>query len=272
MSEFKVLRYADEPLEDPIAVVGFPNVGLVGWIVSSYLARTLGLHVAAAVDSTELPPYAFVQEGRCYPPVRIYAGQLPRKRRKPAKKAADGTEGSASEAPAAAAVKKRTSRKKRDIVIVTSEIAPRPEHTGCICDSILEALDSLGVEEIVCVDGIPRISPDQTELLGLGSTDSARKRMEDSGLKLMKDGIVRGVSGVMLFKGEQQGREVECVLSPANPQLPDPRAASWLLGPLSALIPGLDVDPSPLTNEANEIDGRIKAQMQQQTINHSIYG
>ncbi len=32
MSEFKVLRYADEPLEDPIAVVGFPNVGLVGWL------------------------------------------------------------------------------------------------------------------------------------------------------------------------------------------------------------------------------------------------
>ena len=51
MSEFRVMRYSEEKLRDPIAIVGFPSVGLVGSIVSSYLTRDLKLPVVAGVSS-----------------------------------------------------------------------------------------------------------------------------------------------------------------------------------------------------------------------------
>jgi uncharacterized protein len=268
MSQFTVLNYGEPSLKDPVAVVGFPSVGLVGSIVSSYLARALDLPVTAAVCSPDLPPYALVQEGRCYPPIRIYAGPLPKKRHKTAKK----KDGESGEEKTQEAKKTAPRGKKRDVVVVTSEIAPKPEQTEYIAASLFEALDSLGVKETVCLDGMPRITAEQKGLMGLGSSDAARKRVEDLGLTLMKDGIVRGISGVMLYMGEHDGRDVECILCPANPQLPDPRAAADLLPPLETIIPGLNIDPTPLTNEANEIDSRMKAQMQQQTVNHNIYG
>jgi uncharacterized protein len=65
-----------------------------------------------------------------------------------------------------------------------------------------------------------------------------------------------------------------CLISPASPQLPDPRAAAAVLDPLCKLIPRLEVDPSPLFKEADEIEKRLRAQQVQQTFTNenNLYG
>jgi uncharacterized protein len=43
MSEPKIFWYERSELNDPIALVGFPSIGLVGSIITSYIARTLNM-------------------------------------------------------------------------------------------------------------------------------------------------------------------------------------------------------------------------------------
>ena len=89
----------------------------------------------------------------------------------------------------------------------------------------------------------------------------------------MADGLVRGMSGVGLFQSRIDGLDAMCLIAPANPQLPDPRAAASTLLPLSKIIPRFEVDPQPLIQEAQEIEDRLRSQQaNQQPVNHNIYG
>ena len=76
----------------------------------------------------------------------------------------------------------------------------------------------------------------------------------------MKDGIVRGVSGILLMEGSYEGMNVMSLMVPANAQLPDPRAAARLMGPITAMYPRIAIDTEPLFREAEEIDSRVQAQ------------
>lgn len=273
MSDFRVMWYSEDKLRDPIAIVGFPSVGLVGSIVSSYLTRDLNLPVIAGVSSPDLPPYTLIQNGVSYPPIRIYGGAVPKPKRKKTSKAEQPAEEGRVEEKVAEEKPKRV--RSRDLVVVTSEIAPRPEQTYELSMDILDALGQIGVREIVCVDGIPRMDMSQDgEMLGTATTDAAAGRLKEAGIPVMKEGLVRGITGIMLYEGTYAKKDIMCILCPANPQLPDPRAAATTLAPLSKLVPNLNVDPTPLNNEANDIDNRIKAQ--QQTQNNmgpqNIYG
>lgn len=299
MSEFRVMRYSEEKLRDPIAIVGFPSVGLVGSIVSSYLTRDLKLPVVAGVSSADLPPYTLIQNGTAYPPIRIYAGAVPKpkRKRKPKAESAPASETSAErtalpeggdapktseeegksvEGAAENTVEAKPKRvKARDLVVVTSEIAPKPEQTYDLTMCILDTLEQMGVREIVCIDGIPRVDSSQEgEMLGTATSENAIKKLEETGVPVMKEGLVRGVTGIMLYEGTFSKKDIICILCPANPQLPDPRAAATALTPLSKIVPNLNIDPTPLNNEANDIDNRVRAQQQaQQEIGtQNIYG
>ncbi len=264
MSDFRVMKYSEDKLRDPIAIVGFPSIGLVGSIVSSYLTRDLNLPVIAGVSSPDLPPYTLIQNGVSYPPIRIYGGAVPKPKRKRTPKAEQPAEG--GQVAEAAAEEKPKRIKSRDLVVVTSEIAPRPEQTYDLAMEILSALEQIGAREIICIDGIPRMDMSQDgEMLGTATTEAAAGRLSEAGVTVMKEGLVRGITGIMLYEGTYTKKDIMCILCPANPQLPDPRAATTTLTPLSKLVPNLNVDPTPLNNEANDIDSRIRAQQQAQS-------
>ncbi len=246
MSEPRVIWYSHKELNDPIAVVGFPSVGLVSSIVTSYVARDLELEATAGIAWSEFPPYTLVQNSRPLPPVRIFAGPV-------------------------SGVKTRGSRKK-DVVIVTSEMAPKPEQTDGLTTELMGALNEMGVREILCIEGIPGTDP-TTQLMGVGSTEAMRRKLADARIPVMQEGLVRGVTGVMLYEGAAEGMDVSCLLCPANPQLPDPGAAAGLVEPLMALIPGLKIDTKPLLAEADAIEKKMREQQAQESAGPgNIYG
>ncbi len=267
MSEPKLFWYNSDKLRDPIAIVGLPSIGLVGSITSSFLARELKLGIAAGLTYPDIQQYAILQDGEAYPPVRFYAGPMPRARRK--KKA------EVKEEPAEAEVSKPKKRTKvRDIIVVTSEVAAKPEFVYDFTCDVLDIVASMGTRQVIIADGIPNTDP-ASMVMGAYSNEGAKQLLEENGIPLMKDGIVRGFSGVALYKGKMDGLDVVCIVSPANPQLPDPRAAATLLEPLSKMVPRLDVDPMPLYKEADEIEGRVRAQQAQQpNVNNqdNLYG
>ena len=263
MSDPKVFWYDREELNDPIALVGFPSIGLVGSIVTSYIARTLDMKVVGAIAPTDVQQYTLIQKGTPYPPIRIYAGPIPKKRRRKTK-----TEEEVP--PEKAAPRKRV--KSRDLIIMTTELAPKPEQSYEFTAFMLDILKDMGATDIIFIDGIPRMDQNAC-ILGAYTSERTKEMLKEAGITPMEDGLVRGMSGVGLFLGKVEGTETMCIIAPSNPQLPDPRAAASTLEPLSKIIPRFDIDPAPLLQEAAEIEARLRAQQQTPApVNHNIYG
>ena len=140
MSEPKIFWYERGELNDPIAIVGFPSIGLVGSIITSYIARTLSMKVVAGATPTDTQQYTLIQNGTPYPPVRIYAGPIPKKRKKKVKPA----EGAETEMPPEKKEAPRKRVKARDLIVLTSELAPRPEQTYDFTVAMFDIVKEMG--------------------------------------------------------------------------------------------------------------------------------
>jgi len=231
MTEFAVHKYKEMSWKDTIAVVGFPSIGLVSSIAASFLARSLELDVIGGISSPEFPPYAVVQNGIPYPPVRIYGGD----------RMCGGDRGVDCDG----------------LVVITSEFLPKMEQHHSLAISLLDWLDENCVGTVICLDGIPQFDSDSSRILGVASTPAANDVMKKYSVEGFDDGLVRGLTGVMLSEGAMRGMDVLAILGTARADMPDPRGAAKLMEPLTRMIPELKIDTEPLYKEAEEIERRI---------------
>ena len=239
-------RYKDIDFKDPVAIIGFPSIGLVSSIAASFLARGLGLGLVGGMSSDGFPPYAVVQGGVPLPPIRVYA----------AARCNDDDGGIDCDG----------------LIVITSEVVPKPEQQHPLAVYILEWLRGHNVKKVINLEGIPQYGLDETVLLGVGSSDYARGLMDRYGVDLLTDGMVRGMSGIMLFKAPDYGVDVMTLLITASTELPDPRAAAKLMEPLARILPEISVDTEPLYREAEEIDKRMRTQIEDRRDDERIYG
>jgi len=232
MSEMKIIRYSDHKYYNPIAIVGFPGIGLVGSILTSFVIRELEMEAVAAITSPDFPPYTLIQNGNPYPPIRIYGCK-----------------------------RECATEDCGDLIIVTSEITLKPEHYYTLDIAIGELFKELGIASVIALEGIPQFG-DDLSIFACGTSAASREKMDDLGLKRFDEGLVRGLTGVMLYEGFHSGSDLIAMLCPANPALPDPRAAARALEVLSKLMPELKIDAKPLYKEAEEIENKIKQQQE----------
>lgn len=122
----------------------------------------------------------------------------------------------------------------------------------------------------MCLEGICGVSS-QAPLVCIPGSVRTTAMAEKSGVDIMRDGIVRGISGAVMLESSLRGIDSMCLLVPASVQAPDPRAASRLLESLVTLYPSLYADPAALIREAEEIDRRMQEQVQIPDSNN-IYG
>lgn len=235
MSDLILHSYKDKELKNAVAIVGFPGIGLASSIATGFLARQLNLETIAGFSSPEFPPYAMIQNGVPMPQIRIYAGD----------RECDIEGGMDFNC----------------LVIVTSEFMPKVELHYQIAEAILHWLHEHGVKTIITLDSIPLFNPDEYVLLGAGSTPDARKLVTEYGITEFDEGMIRGISGVLLFEGANEGLDVMTLLGSARADMPDPRGAAKLMEPLEKMMPELKIDTEPLYKEAEELDKRIKSQL-----------
>jgi len=232
MAVMKVIKYTDQAFHNPIAIVGFPGIGLVGSILTSFVIRELKMETIAAVVSPEFPPYALIHNGKPYPPIRIYGCS-----------------------------REHVTDDCGDLILVTSEITLRPESYYDVDAVLKRFFEEIGVSTVIAIEGIPQLDND-VKILACGSTAAAREMIDSLGVKRLDDGLVRGLTGVMLYEAFYSGNDVIAILCPANPTLPDPRSAARILEPLSKLMPELKIDTKPLYKEAEEMESKMKQQQE----------
>lgn len=237
----RTVKYRDMGLVKPIAIIGFPSTGLVSSILSNFYVSQYKMEVIGGMSGPEMPPYCFLYNGSAYPPVRMYGH-------------------------------KGKGKKGRDVIVCVSEYAPKPEQCYVFAHEMIRYLRSMDVTDVICLEGINRFS-DHDEPLVCGSGPGAMDLMKKSKLDKMDNGMIRGMTGVLLYDGPLAGLNVVSIMTEGNPNIPDPGAAAKLLEPMSKMVPGLKLDPSPLLKEAEEIERHIDNQEQEERLDDSaLYG
>jgi len=235
-SEITIHEYEKTDFPGAIAVIGFPSIGLVSSIAANFMIRSMGLKRVAGVISPDFPPYSLVYRSEPSPPVRIFAGERECN---------------------------ESGEQCEQIVVITAEFMPRPDLIKPLVDVILEWCKSKGIETIITLEGIyTGIDPSEAKALCIATGDRCKAMVEHYGLNEMKDGMVSGISGVLLYEADRLGINVMCLLGPAKINYPDARGAARLLEIIGDMFPELKLDPEPLYNEAEHIERQMKEAME----------
>ncbi len=211
-------------LRDGVILNGFPSVGLVSSIVANYVIEALHLEQIGIVDSDYFPTVALVRDWEPLSPVRIYGGDL---------------------------------KDDVKIAVFISEFQMPTQIARPLAGMILDWMDDKRASMVITPEGlVAEENHDTVNVYGIGSTDYAKKKLPDYVMKF-EEGVITGVSGVLLTEGKKRDRDVIALLAEAHPDYPDARAAGRIVEVLNDMLRDVKIDPKPLYEEAKKIEENI---------------
>lgn len=237
--DISIVQESPMEITDALVLVGFPTIGLVGSIVASHVIRQLKLRRIGHISSRFFAPTAVVIDGIPNPPVRIYAG--------------DHLCG--------------PGKKCQQVVVITSEFTPPLEMIEPLADAIISWSQRNKVSTMVTLEGFNTDSgkEGQPELIAVGSSVEARHMLREFDVAQMSEGMVGGVSGVLLHKGSVERMNVMTLLAEAPANYPAARSAARTIEVLDKLLPLIKLDPRPLYARATEIENAIREALSKTT-------
>ncbi|MEM3444839.1 MAG: PAC2 family protein [Thermoplasmata archaeon] len=208
--------------DDAVFIEAFPSVGLIGSIVGNFLVESFKLDRVATIVSDYFPPVAIVRNSVPTHPVRIYGNEK--------------------------------------IFVFLSEFVPDPFLTKELSDLILEIAKVKKCSMIISPEGVVYDGSGGEEggLYGVGSTPRMRELLEKHNIPSLRDGIISGISGMLLADGELNGIDVLCLLAESNPRLPDARAAIKIVHAIDKMLPEIEIDVTPLEAQAAMFEKMFK--------------
>ena len=229
MEEVQICDFEEVDLKDATVIAGFPSIGLVSTIAANYLIDALNLKQIGCITSPQFPALSVVHTGEPLSPVRIYAG----------------SQGAS-----------------RKIVVFVSEFKPKPNLINSISEVIMKWVNDkkcklLISPEGMVVEGKSGEDEREVEAYAIGSTEISRSMLLSKNIPQFKNGIIAGVSGVLLNIGKQQNFDVISILAEAHPNYPDAKAAAAAIN-IMALIMGVEINVTPLYEESERIEKQLQ--------------
>ncbi len=211
-------------LKGAVILDGFPSVGLVSTIVTNYIVDTLKLRQIGVVDSMYFPTVSLIRGAEPHNPVRIYGGEV----------------------------------NGRKIGVFISEFSPPGVMIKAVASSILQWAIDQRADMIITPEGLIVDSmPEKPAVYGIGSTKRAMSLLPES-IQVFEEGVISGVTGVLLNEGKKRDFDVLALLSEAHTDYPDARAAARIIEAMNAIIPEMNIDPEPLYEEAEKIEKHLE--------------
>jgi len=229
LEDVQIVDYEEMNLAGGTVIAGFPSIGLVSTIVANYLIDALGLKQIGAIDSPFFPTLSVVHTGEPLSPVRIYGGTL-----------ANG----------------------QKIAVFVSEFKPKPNLINALSDAIMVWVKKKACKLLISPEGMVvegKSSEDEmtVDAYAIGSTENARAMLQAKNIPQFKNGIIAGVSGVLLNKGKHEKFDVISILAEAHPNYPDARAAASAINVIGVVI-GVEINVGPLYDEAERIEKQLQ--------------
>ncbi|KYK24278.1 hypothetical protein AYK25_00095 [Thermoplasmatales archaeon SM1-50] len=233
--EIRIIEYKQVDLSNAILIEAFPTVGLVSSIAGHFLIDQLKLEEIGTISSKYFMPAAVIHKGVPSPPVRIYAG-----------KKVCGPSGSCDQ-----------------IVIIISEFMPSVDIIKPLADVILTWAKKKNCKYIVTLEGTHGIDPKKPKTHGVASTQKMKDILKHHDIGETQEGMITGVTGVLLYEGVHLKYNVICLLAEAHASYPDSRAAALLVEALDKMLPEIEINTKPLYKEADDIEQKIRAFIKQ---------
>jgi len=233
--EIQIIEYKNVVLSNSVLIEAFPTVGLVSSIAGHFLVEQLKLEEIGTISSRYFMPAAVIHNGTPSPPVRIYAG----------KKIC----GSASDCD--------------QIAVIISEFMPSVDIIKPVADMILSWAQKKKCSYIVTLEGTHGLNPKKPKTYGVGTTQKMKDILKKNNIEETKEGMITGITGILLFEGARLKQDVLCLLAEAHSSYPDSRAAALLVETLDKMLPEIKIDTQPLYKEAEDIEQKIRAFIKQ---------
>jgi uncharacterized protein len=229
LEDVEICDFEDVDLKEASVIAGFPSIGLVSTIAANYLIDALNLKQIGCINSSQFPALSVVHTGEPLSPVRIYAGV-------------------------------QSNGKK--IVVFVSEFKPKPNLINSISDVIMDWATKKGCKTLISpegmvVEGKSTENERMSDAYAIGSTEHARKLLSTKNIPQFKNGIIAGVSGVLLNRGKQSNFDVISILAEAHPNYPDAKAAAAAIN-IMATIMGVEINVAPLYEESERIEKQLQ--------------
>ena len=229
-ADLQVHEFEDVDLRGATVIDGFPSVGLVSTITANYLIDVLELQQIGIMDSKFFPTVSIVRNGVPLYPVRIYAG--------------------------------------KGVCVFISEFQPAPKLIRPIAETILQFAKRKGATTIISPEGLVldqegEGGEEEVAVYALGSTQGTRDLLAKHEIQQFGNGIITGVSGVLLNLGKKENINAISILAEANPNYPDARAAAKVIEAIDKLLPHIQIDVKPLYTEAENIEKTLRMMQKQ---------
>jgi len=227
--DVEIVDFVDMDLQGATVIAGFPSIGLVSTIAANYLIDALNLKQIGALNSSHFPALSVVHTGEPLSPVRIYAG---------------------------------VQNNGEKIVVFVSEFKPKPNLINSISNTIMKWVTEKKCKTLISpegmvVEGKNENNEETSGAYAIGSTNDVRNILAMKNITQFKNGIIAGVSGVLLNKGKQSDFDVISILTEAHPNYPDAKAAAAAINVI-ALITDLEINVAPLYEESERIEKQLQ--------------
>ena len=234
-SEIIIKEFKEFDLKDGYLIDGFPSVGFSSAIATESMIHTSQFELGGVIDSKNFPPISVIKEGKPNYPSRIFINE------------------------------------DLKVGVFSSYLNLDQSLHREVSESMLEWSKKHKIKLIVSSVAV-KSDKEDSQMMGVGSTDSARKKIEEVGLKILDHGTIPGIPGMLLNEGSITNQDVIVIIFNTTGKGPDFKSSAELCMAMSKLIPGASCDIPSLQKEAEKAEATIKETQEESThLKDSMY-
>jgi len=234
-SEIIIKEFKEFDLKDGYLIDGFPSVGFSSAIATESMIHTSQFELGGIIDSKNFPPISVIKEGKPNYPSRIFINE------------------------------------DLKVGVFSSYLNLDQSLHREVSEAMLEWSKKHKIKLIVSSVAV-KSDKENSQMMGVGSTDSARKKIEEVGLKILDHGTIPGIPGMLLNEGSITNQDVIVIIFNTTGKGPDFKSSAELCMAMSKLIPGASCDIPSLQKEAEKAEATIKETQEESThLKDSMY-
>jgi uncharacterized protein len=222
-------------LEGGYLIDGFPSVGFSSAIATESMIHTSRFELAGVIDSENFPPISIIKDGEPNFPTRVFVNE------------------------------------DLKVGVFLSFLTLDQSFHRVTAKTMLKWAKEHKIGLIVSSVAIK--SPDgNEEMMGIGSTDAARAKIKNAGLRVLEHGTIPGIPGTLLNEGRMFEQDVIVIIFHTSGKGPGFKSSAQLCMAMSKLIPGATCDIPSLQKEAEKAEITIKeTQEESKHLKDSMY-
>ncbi len=234
--KFRVKEFKPIGIEDGYLIDGFPSAGFTSAIATESLIHTSQFELAGIIDSDGFPAVSLIKDGKPNYPTGIFVNN------------------------------------SLNVAVFSSYLSLQEIFHKPMARFMLSWAKKHKVNYIISSVAV-RSHQEEEKIVAAGSTEAARAKLKEAGIKVLEHGTIPGIPGSLLNQGMVNDQNVIVVLyNSVNPG-PDFKSSAQLCMAMSKLVPGATCDISALQKEAEKAEAIMKETTEEtKRMQENMYG